>query len=191
MMKIKHQHILTAAESLFNRFGIRKTGVDEIARNARVAKGTIYNYFGNKEGILRELIQSKIHDFEETIQGSFATISDPIERMKIVIMERLKLFLQNPFIADNSLQLDANSSRLLEQDLDKKEDTYLRRIISEVRQKNNFTGDDRQVINTILFAIKGIEQSIKNGVDAISSDRIEKDIEYLVTIIFQDRSKGV
>jgi len=190
-MKIKHQHILTAAESLFNRFGIRKTGVDEIARNARVAKGTIYNYFGNKEGILRELIQSKIHDFEETIQGSFATISDPIERMKIVIMERLKLFLQNPFIADNSLQLDANSSRLLEQDLDKKEDTYLRRIISEVRQKNNFTGDDRQVINTILFAIKGIEQSIKNGVDAISSDRIEKDIEYLVTIIFQDRSKGV
>ncbi|MFW5771515.1 MAG: TetR/AcrR family transcriptional regulator [Spirochaetota bacterium] len=189
-MKIKKAHILAAAESLFNRFGIRKTGVDEIASTARVAKGTIYNYFGNKEGILRELIQSKIHNFEETIQGSFATISDPIEQMKVVIMERLNLFLQNPFIADNSLQLDENNSRQLEQDLDKKEDKYLRRIISEVRQKNNFSGDEMQVINTILFAIKGIEQSIKNGLGAISPDRIEKDIEYLVKLIFQDRSKG-
>ncbi len=191
MMKIKHAHILAAAESLFNRFGIRKTGVDEIAKTARVAKGTIYNYFGNKEGILRELIQSKIHDFEKTIQGSFDTISDPIERMKIVIMERLKLFLHNPFIADNTLQLDENSSRLLEQDLDKKEDQYLSTIIKEVRKNNNIPGDDRQVINTVLFAIKGIEQSIKNGFDAISLERIENDIEYLVELIFQDKTKGI
>lgn len=190
-MKIKHAHILATAESLFNRFGIRKTGVDEIAKTARVAKGTIYNYFGNKEGILRELIQSKIHDFEKTIQVSFDTISDPIERMKIVIMERLKLFLHNPFIADNTLQLDEDSSRLLEQDLDKKEDQYLSTIISEVRKTNNIPGDDRQVINTVLFAIKGIEQSIKNGFDVISLDRIENDIEYLVKLIFQDKTKGI
>jgi len=60
MVKRKQQQILRTAEIMFNRFGVKKTAVDDIAHDARVAKATIYNYFGSKEGLLKALILEKI-----------------------------------------------------------------------------------------------------------------------------------
>ena len=43
------QQIQAAAEKLFLHYGFRKTSVDQIAKEAGIGKGTIYNYFRNKE----------------------------------------------------------------------------------------------------------------------------------------------
>jgi AcrR family transcriptional regulator len=51
------ESILAASKELFARFGFKKTAVDEIAKKARVAKGTIYNYFRSKEEIYRAILQ--------------------------------------------------------------------------------------------------------------------------------------
>ncbi len=187
MKSEKQAHILNAAESLFNRFGIKKTGVDEIARQARVAKGTLYNYFGNKEGIIRELLATKLSHFEETINNAMSTISDPVEQVKIIIMERIKLFLKNPFISDTSLQLDDHSTHLFQEDLDRKEVSLLESVIHQARNEGKLGNNEKQVTDTILFTIKGIEQHIKSGFESVSLERIEKDIDYLVTLFFPDK----
>ena len=187
MKRKKQAHILNAAESLFNRFGIKKTGVDEIAKHARVAKGTLYNYFGNKEGIIRELMANKLTSFEENITSAMTTISDPVEQMKIVIMERIKIFLKNPFISDNTLQLDDQNTRLFQEDLDRKEVSFLESVTRQARQQGKLSSNEKQVIDTVLFTIKGIEQHIKNGFESVSLERIEKDIDYLVTLFFPDQ----
>ncbi len=57
-MNSTEQKILTAAHSLFFRFGFKKTSVDEIAAEAGVGKGTIYNYFANKEELFLKLATS-------------------------------------------------------------------------------------------------------------------------------------
>ena len=41
--------ILNVANSLFSRFGFHKTSMDEIAKIARKAKGSLYYHFTNKE----------------------------------------------------------------------------------------------------------------------------------------------
>lgn len=43
--------ILDAAQKLFNTRGLRKTTVEDIARDAGIGKGTVYNYFEDKESI--------------------------------------------------------------------------------------------------------------------------------------------
>lgn len=48
----KKQRIIEVAKDHFERFGYKKTAVDEIASRAKVGKGTIYELFGNKEGLL-------------------------------------------------------------------------------------------------------------------------------------------
>lgn len=48
--------ILKAASKLFIRQGYRKTSVDEIARAAQVAKGTIYSYFPGKTDLMIQAI---------------------------------------------------------------------------------------------------------------------------------------
>ncbi|RLD46369.1 MAG: TetR family transcriptional regulator, partial [Bacteroidetes bacterium] len=41
--------ILEVANKLFSRFGFHKTSMDEIARIARKAKGSLYYHFASKE----------------------------------------------------------------------------------------------------------------------------------------------
>lgn len=48
----KRLHILRCASELFARQGYRKTSMDEVARAAGVAKGTVYSYFAAKIDLL-------------------------------------------------------------------------------------------------------------------------------------------
>ena len=51
MKQEKLESILDAAGNMFGRYGIQKTSLHEIAQMARVAKATIYNYFGSKDQV--------------------------------------------------------------------------------------------------------------------------------------------
>ena len=59
----KHQAILAAAITQFTRFGYRRTSMDDIARAAGVAKGTLYLYFDSKAAVFRAM---QVENFEQT-----------------------------------------------------------------------------------------------------------------------------
>lgn len=48
------ESIYEAAVALFRRRGYDDTSMDEIARRARVSRGTVFNYFGAKRALLEE-----------------------------------------------------------------------------------------------------------------------------------------
>lgn len=54
--QLKEQDLLLSAYDLFLKKGIEKTSIDEIAKNACVAKGTFYLYFNDKHDILNRII---------------------------------------------------------------------------------------------------------------------------------------
>ena len=64
----KRRRILSAALDCFEKQGFDAARMDDIARRAGVAKGTIYNYFKNKEELLRALAEG------------FAGVMRPISR---------------------------------------------------------------------------------------------------------------
>src|SRR3546814_15305621 len=52
----KRAAILTAAVDVFLRGGYEAAGMDAIATEAGVAKQTIYNHFGSKDGLFRAIV---------------------------------------------------------------------------------------------------------------------------------------
>jgi len=52
--------ILSVANRLFSRFGFHKTSMDEIAKMARKAKGSLYYHFASKEDLFREVVAKEI-----------------------------------------------------------------------------------------------------------------------------------
>lgn len=56
----KSDTIIEAADRLFTRFGYRRTSMDDIAREAGVAKGTLYLYFTSKEALFRALLAGNV-----------------------------------------------------------------------------------------------------------------------------------
>jgi AcrR family transcriptional regulator len=56
----RRQAILAAALQEFSARGYAATRLDDVARRAKVAKGTIYLYFADKETLFQELIRAEI-----------------------------------------------------------------------------------------------------------------------------------
>lgn len=77
--KEKHEAILVAAKQLFGHYGYRRTSIDDIAQEARIAKGTVYLYFKSKEEIFRALCQQLLDTVLAAAEEVYHT-SAPIEK---------------------------------------------------------------------------------------------------------------
>jgi AcrR family transcriptional regulator len=58
--------ILDAARQNFVRHGVSATTVDAIAKNAGVAKGTVYLYFASKDELLQEILAQDLQEFHDS-----------------------------------------------------------------------------------------------------------------------------
>jgi AcrR family transcriptional regulator len=76
--------IIAAAERVFSRSGFYATKMAEIAKEAGVGVGTLYNYFASKELIFSEILVSRHAEFKERVESG-ATANSPIERLSQII----------------------------------------------------------------------------------------------------------
>lgn len=60
----RRQQVIEAAEKSFALFGYKATTMDQVAKIANVAKGTIYTFFTNKEELFDEILRSVILDMK-------------------------------------------------------------------------------------------------------------------------------
>ncbi len=60
----RKERIVQAAIVLFNRYGFRKTTLEDIAKEAGVGKATLYHYVEGKEELLSEMVERLFQRFK-------------------------------------------------------------------------------------------------------------------------------
>jgi TetR/AcrR family transcriptional regulator len=91
----KRKQILNAAYTIFSRKGYHCATVDEIVQMAGTGKGTLYNYFENKEHLFYTLIKERSEPFEAiyyNIANSQLDIQTKLEQM---LFEHLTFLIAN------------------------------------------------------------------------------------------------
>jgi AcrR family transcriptional regulator len=73
----KKAEILRAAMQVFSQKGVAKTKMIDIAKCARVGKGTIYEYFDSKEDIFREAFEKVYYESERLLEEAIGSTDDP------------------------------------------------------------------------------------------------------------------
>ena len=53
----KRQHLVAVATDLFNRFGYRAVGIDQVIAESGVAKTTLYRHFPSKEDLIVAVLE--------------------------------------------------------------------------------------------------------------------------------------
>ena len=82
--KNKRQQILDAAYNIFSRKGFYKTTVDEIIAMADTGKGTVYNYFVNKEQLFYTIVKEKHEPFTNKLKSIYEKDITPTEKIRFV-----------------------------------------------------------------------------------------------------------
>jgi TetR/AcrR family fatty acid metabolism transcriptional regulator len=96
----KRQIILDAALKTFVRRGYPETRVSEIAAEADVAEGTLYNYFPSKEDLLLALFDEKWGGIIDDIKKKISSIDDPNEKLKVMFSLVVRMFKKDRHLAE-------------------------------------------------------------------------------------------
>lgn len=86
----RRQQILAAALDEFSANGFAATRLDDVAKRAGVAKGTIYLYFKDKEALFQELLRAQIGPVIGTLEKLLATDAAkalPVRELALRVVE--------------------------------------------------------------------------------------------------------
>ena len=93
--KNKRQQILDAAYNIFSRKGFYKTTVDEIIAMADTGKGTVYNYFVNKEQLFYTIVKEKHEPFTNKLKSIYEKDITPTEKINCMVRAFLEFYDEN------------------------------------------------------------------------------------------------
>jgi len=94
----KRADILAAARHLFLIEGFDRSSVDAVAAQAKVSKRTVYDYFGDKHGLLNAVVEEAGHSVIDAIQRAIddclIEVKD-LEQALITFCEQIVLSTKN------------------------------------------------------------------------------------------------
>jgi AcrR family transcriptional regulator len=157
------ESILSVANKLFSRFGFHKTSMDEIAKIARKAKGSLYYHFASKEELFREVVSIEMINLKN--QLSFIVNNPDLtssEKVKNYLVTRMEI-LNSAANYHETLKADFfehfHFIDDLRSELDAWEKENLKKIIQQGAEKAEFTiiGDIDVLLDVFIMVIKGLE----------------------------------
>ncbi len=98
-MDNKKEIILKAAIKVFASQGFFGARTREIAKAANLSEGTIYNYFENKEDLLKEIFESIWKNLIPELESKMKMIKNPDDRVDHLLTTTLNLFDTNRELA--------------------------------------------------------------------------------------------
>jgi AcrR family transcriptional regulator len=103
----KADFILEAATRLFARYGFRRTAIEDIAREAGVAKGTVYLYFDSKDAVY---LAVQARDAAEVLARSDKALAAPgsfRDRLLALLDAKFGLFFERYGTSEHAAELKA------------------------------------------------------------------------------------
>lgn len=92
----RKKQILKAAMDVFSRYGFHESNVQQIADEAGIGKGTIYEYFKSKEQIFLTIAESIFEQFYPDIkqlsEGDFRSFVEGIVRLNFEVIREYSSF---------------------------------------------------------------------------------------------------
>ena len=148
MARERRDEIIRAAAKRFGRHGIAKTTLDEIARDVRIGKPTIYHYFKSKDDLFYTSVIWETAQFIEDIKVVFNNQDIPVgARLLEYFAFKEKVYQRYRLVYELLLSLFNNDSL-------EKEKKILQKLLT----------DEEEVFGLILNSIySGIIESMEHA----------------------------
>jgi AcrR family transcriptional regulator len=126
------QAIIEAAEELFARYGFKKTSIDDVARAARIGKGSVYLHFASKEELFAEIVR-RVSD------RMLATLTTAVKRARTPA-GKLRAFVDTSVTAIAALAAEYRLN----------EETMMELIPLAMSLRREYLADERSLLVEVL-----------------------------------------
>lgn len=126
-----NESLKKAGEKHFARYGVKKTNVEELTREAGISKGSFYAFFPSKEELYMQILERAEYRMKEEITSALPKDGRVTrDDFKNMLVEMMKMINRIPF-----------ARKMLEED----EYEYLVRKLPRERVESHVTKDSREL----------------------------------------------
>jgi len=186
----KRDEIISAAQKLFGRFGLKKTSMSEIANELSMSKGLLYYYFPDKEHLYKAVVEHEMEIFKSNVEDYIYPLGDPAIKLKEYIKIRLNYFRILLNLSQFRLE-DVYGIKSVMGSTWLSVHEYEKKIIIDILQTGNekkiFNVSDPKEIAELLFdLLRGIRISMINDKQLFYLDDKEFDLLLKKSVRFID-----
>lgn len=155
-LDIRRDELCEKALKVFAQYGYKKTSLDDIAKESNVSKGTIYNYFKNKEDVYHQAIIYAGVKWQNWVKDRVNDKSNILDKFSILLKESI-LYLSSNSDFQKVLQDNPQLFPLFTDSPFQEMEIIAKKILRSVLEKGVEEGVFRQMdfdkMEKVLFAI--------------------------------------
>jgi AcrR family transcriptional regulator len=131
----KRRQIIEGAIKVFNKKGYHKATVREIAKEARIGLGSVYDYVHSKDDILYLFFENYANTFFDKVKSRASQIADPLLRLEVTF----RAFVEAAMELEDQVMLSYTQARYVKKN-------YLKIIL---RKESEIVEHFREIISKV------------------------------------------
>lgn len=133
--EIIRKSLINESMKLFEKYGLQKTTVDEIVRAAGISKGSFYLFYGSKEELYFDVLETVEREFREKVfENVFEPGKSRHESFKSFLSQMIDLLITMPLYQ----QINSSNYELLLRKLPEK--TVQKHVQSDLENASKYFG---------------------------------------------------
>lgn len=179
--------ILSAARTLFEKQGLKKTTMDDIASRIGKCKGALYYYFASKDEIFEAVIHQEMTEFSRQVSQAISSAYGAKDKLIAYCRMRLKKVSElcnlNEVLKKDLVDF-AGKMETIRKKYDTLQVALVKDIIIEGIKKSEFRKMDKEYIESLscllVSSFKGLEMPL--NVDT-QHNSLHKRAEFIVNVM--------
>lgn len=159
----KRAQLLDAARRVVQRFGYKKTTLEDIAEEAGVSRATLYYYFPNREEVFRALIAHEIEELQRVVAKAVDLAAPPDQRLLGLVRARQRHLKRIKALYSVTTDIGRDLLPMAEEFIQQVTQTELAVISSWLQEgvdSGRFRPVDADVLATAIVAgLRGLEEA--------------------------------
>jgi len=173
----KRQDIALSCKDIFVQKGIKDLSVSQVAKVAGIGKGTIYDYFSNKEDIVFEIVNILMKKYKESLTKKIEKAISTREKIKTfsgIFYDEDELELRKIYKEFISISLSSPNQEMIEFQSAYTNDYYewFVEILSDGIKKGEIREGSQEFARGLFVMAKGmfISNSVTNTIDDVKTE---------------------
>ena len=156
--------ILMAAERVFQKWGLNKTTMEDIASEAGKGKSTLYYYYKSKEEIFDAVVKIELHRVLNKAQQAANALPTAKEKLKTYIVTciyEMKNYAIIYNIARSEIKMSRDYLEKIRLTIQEKEENFVREVLNQGFLSKEFHFIDEEELETAVKATVGIIHALE------------------------------
>ena len=142
--------ILEAAKDIFIRDGYENATVADIAARVNIVEGTVFHYFGSKQGLVVKVMEHFYHEITGNLIEGLAGIEGSREQLRFAIRYHLTTLLENAELCRVLFKESRGARSELIDDIRRLNREYIQPL-NQIIEEGIQSGELRSSINPLLI----------------------------------------